>query len=140
MTEPTTDTPAPTPETETPAETAARKGRGPTRDFTKFADLLQSLEAEPEAFRRMAIDSIAAGDSAAEIRADVAEQQRELEEHIEAERAEIALNLRVATYVERAERLPRILRRAVAPVFEAADEEPESPPVAGPEVPEGEGT
>jgi len=148
-----------TPETESPAEAAARKGRGPTRHNVLMGDLVEDIERAPEDVREATIAALSGCESSEKINDAVGQARSALREHIARVEAKIALGEAAARFIARAEKLPPRLRRIVVLAFTTPDE-PEAdrfgvsgPNIIGkpaffgcstitndtPEVPEGEG-
>lgn len=130
MTEPMNDTPAPTPETETPAEIAARKGRGPTRPALLAADIVSEMEGLSAPEVADIVHAVRDGRTAKELLAEIREAKREMAESIRRHEALVARDTRTAEFVERIEKIPERLRKLIVLAF-AED--------VAPEAPEGEG-
>lgn len=135
MTEPTNE-PA-TPETESPAEAAARKGRGPTRPALLAADIVSDMEGLSAPEVADIVYAVRIGRTAKELTAEIRDAKREMAETIRKHELLVARDTKTVEYVERIERLPERLRRLVVLAFIE-----DAPPVVvpeSPEVPEGEG-
>lgn len=132
MTEPTNE-PA-TPETESPAEAAARKGRGPTRPALLAADIVSDMEDASEEIVYDVVYAIDTGRTAKELRAKIKAARADMAETVKRHEAMVARETAAAEFVERIERLPPKLRRMVALTFGAEEPTSDRFGISGPNV------